>query len=89
MKPPLRERVQAAFDFIMEERRLGSAPNTIIAALRKDHSFTLKLHPWTNGLRGAGVAVSCTWSEDEGLIDAWLRLATRRLSEMAAETASL
>jgi hypothetical protein len=77
------ERLQAAADFAGERKREGANAATIIAELIAQHGATLKRHPRANTLRVAGTAASCTWSEDEGLLDAWTKLAFIHLMQLS------
>lgn len=79
-----RGRIQAVADFIGEQRRLGTRADALIRLLQTYHDARVKTAPWTNSLRIAGLAVTCTWSQDGGLIDAWIRPARRRLIVLAA-----
>ncbi len=40
---------------------------------------SVKLAPTTNTARFAGVSSSCTWNEDQHLIEAWIAAARRAL----------
>lgn len=46
---------------------------------------SIKLRPTTNTARFAGVSATCTWSEDNGLIAAWMEAAVRHLEKLGVE----
>jgi len=73
-------KLQAVADFVADERRKGTPAAEIISALQVLHKASYVLRPWTNTLRVAGVTGSCTWSNDDGLLDSWRRNAARRLA---------
>lgn len=84
MTPRQREKLQAAADYVSAHKgRVAAA--TIILGLISMHGATRKLRPTTNTLRCAGVAGSCTWSTDTGLLDSWLKNAAVRLAQAALE----
>ena len=79
LTPAQRERLQRIADFIAEQIMAGTKSPRIIDQLVGQFGATFKPGASTNILRAGGVAASCTWSEDQGLLDAWRRLATIRL----------
>lgn len=81
---PLRDHLQAAIDYVQQARSGPSAtgPAAIIAGLQADHAASYRRSPITNTLRVAGVIASCTWSDGDGLLKAWERLATIRLLQL-------
>lgn len=79
MTPAAREKLQAAWDWATAQLQAGEAPVDVIAGLQQDHGATYKLRPCTNSLRCAGVAATCTWSPDAGLLKAWCNNASLKL----------
>jgi hypothetical protein len=79
MKAAQREKMQAACDLVA--KRLGERVEAaaIIAELVEKHGGTHRPSWDVNRLRVAGVASSCTYSPDVGLLDNWRRNATVRL----------
>ncbi len=72
-------KLQAAADYVSLKLREGVASAEIITGLVAIHgaSYATDRDPYR--LRVAGVAATCTWSRDHGLLDAWRRNATRHL----------
>ena len=56
----------------------------IIATMVADYGARCTSTAVTNALICAGVRATCTWSENEYLLAAWLRAARKRLGEMRA-----
>jgi hypothetical protein len=74
------DRLQAAADFVAAELRNGAQPMGIIGGLMRDHGASYSTASSTNTLRCAGVAGTCTWSAETGLVDSWRRNAIARLA---------
>ena len=81
MKPAQREKLQAAADMVATMRRERADDGDIIAALVRRYGaiHNDRREPYT--LRVAGVASSCTWSRDHGVLANWIRTATVRLAQ--------
>jgi hypothetical protein len=75
----LRQQLQAAMDLVLKRLGEKAAPAEIIAELVRDHGATYDPRGDAARLRCAGVASSCTWSRDVGLLDNWRRTAMNRL----------
>jgi len=75
-----RQRLQAAFDHASERFRRDDAKAAIvIAELVEKHGAIYRAGRDPNRLSVAGVAASCTWSADTGLLQNWIRTAAVRL----------
>lgn len=69
-------------DTIAADRlRRGDTHFGVIQKLEGAFGATVKSSSGTNVLRCAGVAASCTWSKDHGLLNAWQKNATLKLAE--------
>jgi hypothetical protein len=73
------QKLQAAFDFVLEQVQANTLPAKVINALVAHHGASYRCQPSTNTLRVAGVTATCTWSVDEGLLTAWRKNAGQRL----------
>jgi hypothetical protein len=78
-----RAKLQAACDFVAASLRMGMKADEIIARLCSGYGATFSQRYDGNKLRCAGVAASCTWSADTGLLDNWRKTATTRLMQTA------
>jgi hypothetical protein len=78
-----RARLQAACDFVAASLRMGMEAGEIIDRLCSGYDGKLSVRYDGNKLRVAGVAASCTWSADAGLLENWRKTATVRLMESA------
>lgn len=78
-----RGKLQAACDFVSASLRMEMKADEIIARLCSGYGATLTVRYDGNKLRCAGVAASCTWSADTGLLDNWRKTATVRLMASA------
>lgn len=85
MSPAQRQKLQAVCDHIEARRNANVRPDTIIAELVADHGARFNVRYDANRLRAAGVAVSCTWSRGDGLLNNWVRTATVHLMRASAE----
>lgn len=85
MTPAQRAKLQAACDLVAKRKRDGAAPMSVIGELMRDHGASYDRRLDANRLRVAGVASSCTWSKDSGLLDNWTKTATLRLMAVNAE----
>jgi len=72
-------RLQAAAKAVGDALTVKQTPKQVIHLLVTEHRGSLNLRAWTNTLRVAGVTATCTWSQDEGLLEAWRKNATLRL----------
>lgn len=79
-------RLQAATGCVLEGRHAGDNAETIVQRLIAEHGATRRCSPSTNVLRVAGVATSCTWSKDEGLLNGWRRLAARKILQLEGKS---
>lgn len=86
-RPSARERLQAAADYVGNHKRSHSA-EMIIAGLVAQHSATFRRSPTTNTLRVAGCQATCTWSDTDGLLDAWRGRATLKLMQLAGTSSA-
>lgn len=87
MKPAQREKLQAAASLVGDKLRAEVAPAAIIAELVEKHGATHRTRWDGNRLSVAGVAATCTWSADKGLLDNWRKTATVRLMDAQQEGA--
>lgn len=71
MSPKQLERLNAIFDFVDAERGKKTPAEQIIAGMTERFGATYNCRAWTNTLRAGGVSGTCTWSRDEGLLNAW------------------
>ncbi|SFR86833.1 hypothetical protein [Sphingomonas jatrophae] len=78
-KPTAIERLRAAVEFVQSERQAKRSADTIIAGLVERYGARHRSTGQEHQLRAAGVASSCTWSRDEGLLTNWERTAGLRL----------
>jgi len=77
-----RERLQAAFDHAsLRFRRENAHAAVVIAELVDQHGASYRPRADANRLSIAGVASSCTWSADMGLLQNWLNTAALRLMQ--------
>lgn len=74
-----RDKLRSACDRVAKMLQLKSTPAEIIDALVRDHGATYSTMSDGYKLRCAGVAASCTWSRDAGLLNNWRKTATTRL----------
>ena len=79
MSPKQLEKLNAAFDFVAKARGEKVDAGAIIAGLVGTFGATHVCRPSTNTLRCAGVSGTCTWSEDNGLLNAWKNNALVRI----------
>lgn len=80
-------RLRAATACVLDGQRAGDTAEQIIQRLIAGHGATRRCSPQTNVLRVAGVATSCTWSRDQGLLDGWRRLAARKILQLEGKDA--
>lgn len=61
------------------EAMLNALATSPTAATFRQCGGSVRLAPTTNTARFAGVSSSCTWDEDQRLIEAWIAAARRAL----------
>jgi hypothetical protein len=84
MSEAQRSKLQAASDYIGRRKREEATPADIINGLQLNFGATVDLRRDPYKLRLAGVAASCSWSKDAGLLENWRKTATVRLMQTAA-----
>lgn len=62
------------------EAMLNALATSPTAATFRQCGGSVTLAPTTNTARFAGVSSSCTWNEDRHLIEAWVRIARRKIA---------
>lgn len=77
-----RKRLKAAWEVVAAARRDNTPAEGVIALLEKEHAAKRRQAGGAYHLRCAGVASSCTWSRDKGLLDGWYRNASLRLIQV-------
>lgn len=82
MTPVMLARLQAASDYVLAEVAKKAPAAEIIAGLVAHHRAFFRRGN-THELRVASVSASCTWSDGDGLLDAWRRNATVRIATEA------
>ena len=80
MTPSMLARLKAATAYVMAEVNKNTVAAEILAGLVKDHKAVIRNQASTNSIRCAGSSASCTWSRDEGLLNAWRKNATIKLA---------
>lgn len=80
MTPTMLARLKAAAAYVMAEVGKNTDAAEILAGLVKHHGAVIRDQASTNSIRCAGVAASCTWSRDKGLLKAWRKNATIKLA---------
>ncbi|MGE4302478.1 MAG: hypothetical protein AB7E24_00420 [Novosphingobium sp.] len=75
MSPKSLQTLRAAVDYVDEQHRAGTSPETVILTMVARFGAKRTLQPAGNTLRCGTVQGTCTWSRDSGLILAWRRLA--------------
>lgn len=78
MSPAARARLEAAKDEADTMMQQGRQPIEIIVQLVHEHGAIVRRGD-PNRLRCCGVAASCTWSVNSGLLEAWRKNATLRI----------
>ncbi|WP_174297246.1 hypothetical protein [Sphingomonas bacterium] len=84
MKTTRRQRLVAAVDFIVDQRRAGTEAAIIIRRLVAEHRGRFDTGAQTNRRRIAGTQVTCTWSKGDALIDFWMQRAKVHLAGIDA-----
>lgn len=82
-RPTAHERLQSAADLVASCLRENAGAHAIITRLVREYGATYKREASTNTLRIAGCQATCTWSDGQGLLDAWRRNATIKLMHLA------
>lgn len=67
--------------FVEGERAKRTADELIILAMVQHFKATRRKNPSNNTLRCCGVTGNCTWSTDKGLLNSWLKAATRQIAK--------
>lgn len=80
MTPAKRQKLEAAWDWATAQLQAGAPPIDVITGLQEQHGANYTLRPCTNTLRCAGVTATCTWSKDHGLLTAWRKNASLKLT---------
>lgn len=81
MKPAALERLQAVADLVSDGTRTARSAIDIISDMQTLHGATYGLKGGAYFIRCAGVSASCTWSRDQGVLQAWNRNATLRIAK--------
>jgi hypothetical protein len=79
IKPEQLERLHVALRALEGPACQDRNPRSLIAHLKAHFEAKVELRPTGNVIYCAGVRANCTWSEDDGLLSAWMRLARRRV----------
>ena len=80
MTPTMFARLKAASAYVMAEVNKNTIASEILAGLVAQHHATYRVNCDPYLLRCAGVTATCTSSRDEGLLNAWRRLATVKIA---------
>jgi hypothetical protein len=78
-KPPRRQRLLAALDYIGREKRARTEPAIVIRRLVEEHGGRFDAGAQTNALSVAGTRATCTWDKGQHLLECWTTLAHRHL----------
>ncbi|HEX7821079.1 MAG TPA: hypothetical protein VF463_10720 [Sphingobium sp.] len=74
-------RLKAVLGMVLAEEVWGTPAADIIRRMVAEHGGSYRVAPTNNTLTAGGVSATCTWSKDVGLLAAWRRNATVRLSK--------
>ena len=83
-QPARLDRIARARALVIADREQSVHPRHTLDAF-EDLGASIRCHPVTNTLRYCGIAASCTWSADRGLLDAWEQNAARALARSPQE----
>jgi hypothetical protein len=79
MSPAAFARLQKAADFVLEQLGKKVPAQVIIGKLVNEHGAIYRRGD-PNRLRVAGLQVTCTWSDTDGLLAAWKGKATIKIA---------